>query len=216
MPNELWIYDTIGEGFFESGVTDKSVRDDLAKFKNTEPLLVRINSPGGDIMQAVAIKTMLDQWKGEVSIQVDGLAASAASFIATTGGRVTMADGALYMLHNPWTVAVGDSRDMRKQAEVLDKIGGKLIEAYARRSGKGEPAITKMMDEETWLTSDECVEQGFADEVIKETAAAAFAVPAVMGFKHPPTAPVEPKQRPAGRLAALQRQLQQATNGVAR
>lgn len=213
MPNELWIYDVIGSGFFESGVTDKSVRDDLAKFKNTEPLLVRINSPGGDVMQAVAIKTMIDQWKGRVEVQIDGLAASAASYIATAGAKVTMADGAMYMIHNPWTIAVGDARDMRKQADVLDKIGSKLIDAYARKTGKGHDDLQKMLDEETWLTSDEAVEQGFADEVIKETAMA-FAIPAAMGFKHPPAEPKAPRQRPANKLAALQRQLDLTRNGV--
>lgn len=213
MPNELWIYDVIGSGFFEAGVTDKSVRDELAKFKNTEPLLVRINSPGGDVMQAVAIKTMLDQWKGGVSIQIDGLAASAASYIATAGAKCTMADGAMYMIHNPWTIAVGDSRDMRKQADVLDKIGGKLVDAYSRRAGKDSKAIQKMLDEETWLTSDEAVEQGFADEVIKETAAA-YAIPVAMGFKHPPQDPKEPTQRTVNKLAALQRQLDLTRNGI--
>jgi ATP-dependent Clp protease protease subunit len=103
---------------------------------------------------------------------------------------------------------------MRKQAYILDKVGGKLVDAYQRRTGIGREAIEAWMDEETWFTSDEAVEAGLVDEVIEETAAAAFVVPATMGFKHPPTAPVQPKQRAAGRLAALQRQLDLARMGA--
>src|SRR5574338_262904 len=104
MPQELWIYDVIGESFWESGVTAKGVRDELAKMKDTDPMTVRIKSPGGAVDHAVAIKTLLDQWKGLVSVQIDGLAASAASYIAMAGSHISIAEGSLFMIHNPWTM----------------------------------------------------------------------------------------------------------------
>lgn len=208
MLNELWIYDVIGESFFESGVTDKSVRDELKKFKDTEPLTVRINSPGGSVSHAVAIKTMLDQWKGPVYVQIDGLAASAASFIAMAGQQSSIAEGSLLMIHHPWTMAVGNATDMRKTADVLDKLGSSLQRAYEKRTGKSADEIAAMMEAETWLTADEAVEMGFVSEKI-EVEAAAFTIPTAMGFKHPPEqAPkVEPKQRAENSIAAMQRRI---------
>lgn len=215
MPNELWIYDVIGESFFESGVTDKSVRDELKKMKDTEPLTVRINSPGGSVAHAVAIKTMLDQWKGPVSVQIDGLAASAASFIAMAGQHSTIAEGSLLMIHHPWTMAVGNASDMRKTAEVLDKLGSSLQRAYEKRTGKSADEISAMMEAETWLTADEAVEMGFVTEKI-EVAAAAYEIPATMGFKHPPekTPIVEPKPRPENSIAAMQRRIDMARTAI--
>lgn len=206
MANELWIYDVIGESFWESGVTAKSVRDELAKFKDTDPLLVRIKSPGGAVDHAVAIKTMLDQWKGPVSVQIDGLAASAASYIAMSGENTTIAEGSLFMIHNPWTLAAGDARQLRKTADVLEKLGDSLTKAYAKRTGKSTEELTELMNAETWFTADEAVEGGFANGKTDEPAMA-FEIPAAMGFKNNPKPPKEPEQRAANRLAILQRQL---------
>jgi ATP-dependent Clp protease, protease subunit len=215
MPNELWIYDVIGRGFFEEGVTDVSVRDELKKFKDTEPLLVRINSPGGSVAHAVSIKTQLEQWKGEVNIQIDGLAASAASFIAMAGKQVAIAEGSLFMVHHPMTMVAGNAKEMRKAAELLDKLGLSLQKAYEKRSGKTAAEMTAMMDEETWLTADEAVEHGFADAKTEEKAVA-FAIPAEMGFKHPPdlSLVVEPKIRPNNSIAVLQRRVELARAAV--
>jgi ATP-dependent Clp protease, protease subunit len=208
MPNELYIYDVIGESFFESGVTDKSVRDELKKFKNTEPLDVRINSPGGSVFHAVAIFTMLSQWKGHVNIQIDGLAASAASYIAMAGDNVTMAEGGMLMIHNPWSMAVGNAEDMRKAADMLDKVGGNLVKAYVARTGKSADDIASLMEAETWLSVDEALEHGFIHAKIEERAAA-FVIPIAMGFRHPPeqTPQVEPKQRSVNSIAAMQRRI---------
>lgn len=214
MPNELYIYDVIGEGFWESGVTDKSVRDELKAMKAGDPLSVRINSPGGSVSHAVAIKTMIEQWKGPVSIQIDGLAASAASFIAMArnASEVTVADGSLFMIHNPWTGVIGDAKTIRKEADVLDKLGGDLAKAYADRTGIDAAQLAQMMDDETWLTADEAVAMKFVTAKV-ETAAAAFAIPAAMGFKHVPgaAATVQPKQRTNNSIEAMKRRLELAT-----
>lgn len=214
MANELYIYDVIGSGFFEAGVTDKSVRDELKKFKAGEPLDVRINSPGGSVHHAVAIKTMIEQWNGPVTMQIDGLAASAASFIAMARNveHVSMADASLFMIHNPWSGVVGDASDMRKEADVLDKLGGNLAQAYADRTGKSLVEISKMMDDETWLTADEAVEMGFVSSKTSESAMA-FVIPAAMGFKKAPAATVDPTQRPHNSLAAARRRLELARVG---
>lgn len=216
MANELYIYDVIGESFWESGVTDKSVRDELKGMKAGDPLSVRVNSPGGSVSHAVAIKTMIEQWKGPVSIQIDGLAASAASYIsmARNASEVTIADGSLFMIHNPWSGVIGDAKTMRKEADVLDKLGGDLVKAYADRTGIDAAQLAQMMDEETWLTADEAVAQGFATAKV-EVAAAAFVIPEAMGFKHVPqqVPTAEPQKRPANSIAAMKRRLELASLG---
>ena len=160
MANELWIYDTIGEGFFSAGVTAKAVRDDLAKMDTKQRLTVRINSPGGDVFEAVAINALLSEWKGGVDVQVDGLAASAASYIATVGDKVTMAEGSMLMIHDPWTVAVGNAEEMQRAADTLDKIADNLVGAYSRKSGLASAEVRDIMRAETWLTADEAVAKG--------------------------------------------------------
>jgi ATP-dependent Clp protease, protease subunit len=206
MANELWIYDIIGEGFFESGVTGKSVRDELAKMDKNEAVNVRINSPGGDVFEAVAIRAQLEQWPAGVNVQVDGLAASAASYIATVGDNVTMAEGSMFMVHDPWTVAMGNAAEMQKAAATLDKIADSLAGAYARKSGKTDAEVRETMRAETWMTVDEAMAYGLADAKSEERAAA-FAIPKAFGFKHPPKPAETPKQRATNQLAARQRQL---------
>lgn len=207
MSNELWIYDVIGAGLFEEGVTAKGVRDSIAGMDKAEPLLVNINSPGGYVREAVAIMSLLSSWEGGVNVRIDGLAASAASYIAMIGKEIQIVDGSFMMIHNPHTIAVGDARDMRKAADYLDKSQGELAKAYSTRSGKSVDEIKAMLDEETWLTADEAVAQGFADIKIETIKAQSFKIPEAMGFKHPPAKAESPKPRPHNRLAALQRQL---------
>lgn len=206
MPNELWIYDVIGFGFFEDGVTGKSVRDELAAFDKKQPINVRINSPGGDVFEAVAIRAQLEQWPAGVNVQVDGLAASAASYIATVGGTVSMAEGSMFMVHDPWTVAIGNAAEMQKAAATLDKIADSLVGAYARKSGKSHDEIRETMRAESWMTADEAIAYGLANDKADERAAA-FAIPKAFGFKHPPQPAAEPKQRPHNKLAAHRRRL---------
>lgn len=209
MANELWVYDIIGEGFFESGVTAKGVRDDLAKMDKKQRINVRINSPGGDVFEAVAIRTMLAQWPAGVDVQVDGIAASAASYIATVGETVAIAEGAMIMIHDPWTLAIGNAEEMMKVAGTLDKVAESLVNAYVSKSGKDAEEVRAAMRAETWLTSGESIEFGLANKKADEMVAA-FAIPKAFGFKHPPQPAEEPKKRPANRLAAMHRQIELA------
>lgn len=205
--NELFIYDVIGEGFFESGVTAKGVRDELAKFDKKERITARINSPGGDVFEGVAIRTLLAEWKAGVDVFVDGLAASAASFIATVGDTVTMAAGSMLMVHDPWSFVVGNAADMLEASKTLDKIADNLVTAYAEKSGQLPEVVRQVMRDETWYTPDEAVAFGLADSEQKELPAAAFIIPAAFGFKTPPQQPKKPEPRAANKIAALQRQL---------
>lgn len=206
MPNELYILDIIGSGWFEEGVTTRSVRDELAKLNKDERLTVYIDSPGGDVFQGVAIRAQIAQWPSGVDVMVLGLAASAASFIATAGDKVSMAEGSMLMVHDPWTIAVGNADDFRKAAGMLDQIAENIVGAYAKKSGKGDEEIRAIMKAETWMSPEKAIEFGLADEKTAEPARA-FKIPAAFGFKHPPCPAEVAKQRAANKIAAMQRQL---------
>lgn len=207
MENTLYIYDIIGAGFFEEGVTAKSVRDELAKMNKAERLTVRINSPGGNVFDGVAIRAQLEQWDAGVDVLVDGIAASAASYITTVGDKVSMAEGAMLMVHDPWSFAVGNSAEMLKAAETLDKIAESMVGAYAKKSGKSAQDVRQTMKDETWMSADDAIAYGLADEKSDEKAAA-FAIPAAFGFKHPPQPAEQPKPRHKNELAAMRRRLE--------
>lgn len=203
MANELWIYDVIGEDFFGEGVTPKSVRDQMKSMDKAEPLLVRINSPGGSVFDGVAIKTLIDEWQAGVQVQVDGIAASAASYIAMAGSTISMANGSMLMIHNPWSVVVGNAADMRKEAELLDKVGDQLAAAYATKSGADIDVIKAALDAETWYTADEAVAAGLADAVLLSPAEA-YTIPPTMGYRN---IPKQPQENPRDRVGALKRKL---------
>jgi len=205
--NELYIYDIIGAGFFEEGVTAKSVRDELSKMDKSQRLTVRINSPGGSVFDGVAIRAQLEQWEAGVDVKVDGIAASSASYIATAGDTVAMAEGSMLMVHDPWTFAVGNAAEMQKAAITLDKIADSMVGAYAKKSGKSSEEVRQTMKDETWLSADEAIAYGLADEKSNEKAAA-FAIPQAFGFKHPPKDAEPPKPRHKNELAAMRRRLE--------
>lgn len=191
----LWIYDAIGEMFGPDAVTAKGVRDRLQSLRGIDRLTVRINSPGGMVDDAVAIHTLLNEYKAEKTVKVDGVAASAASVIAMTGSRIEMAPGAMLMIHNPWTVAIGDGNAMRKAADVADKYRDNLVSIYAKRT-KAKPAdIQAAMDAETWYTADEAVAGGMADAVSEGELVAAFVDPELFPYKHTPAAMLKAMQQ---------------------
>lgn len=165
---EIFIYDEIG-GF---GVGAQAFIADLKPLAGRH-LHVRINSPGGDVVEGNTIFNALTRHKGGVTIHIDGLAASMASVIAMAGAPVIMADNALLMIHNPWTVGSGDSKDLRKAADVLEKIQENIVSSYEKKTGLERAEIQRMMDEETWLNATQAVEAGFADLVEEGLPAAA-------------------------------------------
>lgn len=167
---ELSLYDEIGS----FGIGAKQFIAELKEYKG-QHVHLRINSPGGEIVEGSAIYNALSRHEGGLTVHIDALAASMASVIAMSGDPVYMADNALLMIHNPWTLAAGEAKDLRKQADLLDTMKSNLIRAYQKKSGMEEKAIAKLMDEETWLDAVEAVALGFVDAIEDGIPAAASA-----------------------------------------
>jgi ATP-dependent Clp protease protease subunit len=168
----VYVYDVIG-GLF-GGVDAEAMVRDLSGIQ-ASTIRVRINSPGGDVFDGRAIATALRQHPAEVIAQVDGLAASAATTIAAAANRVEMAPGSFYMIHNAWTLAIGNKADMLEVAALLEKIDAQIGADYAARTGASAEQVAQWMDEETWFTAEEAVENGFADAVGERSSANAAA-----------------------------------------
>ena len=166
------LYDEIGA----FGAGSKQFLSDIGKLSG-QHLHLRINSPGGSVVEGTAIYNALRRHKGGVTVHIDALAASMASVIAMAGAPVLIADNALLMIHNPWTVSMGGSEDLRKEADLLDMLKVNLRNAYVRKTGLGETEIQDMMDKETWLDAVDAVALGFADAIEEGVAAAATATP---------------------------------------
>ena len=163
-------------------------KDFRQALKGVKNVTVHINSPGGDVMAGAEIYSALREHslngEGTVTVIVTALAASAASIIAMAGDRILMHPVAYMMIHNPWTIAMGDAKEMRKTAKTLDVISEGLISAYQIRTGKDRDELKRMLENETWMSAVTCVEEGFADEVITAAGAAASALkPTLMSAK---------------------------------
>lgn len=155
---DIQIYDVI------DGVTAATVKHLLAS-GSSEPITLHINSPGGNVTDALAIFNNLRAYAGNVTALVDGLAASSATLVMLAADEVVMAAHSLIMVHNPWTVAMGDASEMRRSADTLDKAAGEMITLYAERTGQSAEAITAIMQAETWYNAEEAVAAGFAQRV---------------------------------------------------
>jgi len=153
----ILLFDEIG-GW---GTTPDMIAREL-DFANGEDIEIRVNSGGGDVFDGIAIYNFLKNYKGSVSVVVDGIAASIASIIALAGDSLTMNEGAFFMIHNPWSGMMGESEDFRKQADLLDGIRDQLLGIYERATGLERDKIQSMMDDETWLNADQAIEMGFA------------------------------------------------------
>lgn len=167
---EISIYDEIG--FW--GVTAQQFTKDLkALGNNLKQINLHIHSPGGDVFDGIAIYNLLKNHPANKTVYIDGLAASMASVIAMAGDEIIMPENAMMMIHKPWGIQGGDADDMRKYADLLDKVESTLIMAYVAKTGKYETDLAEMLKEETWLTGKECVEQGFADKLAEPLVAMA-------------------------------------------
>ena len=133
----------------------------------TGPVTVWINSPGGDCIAASQIYTMLMEYKGDVTVKIDGIAASAASVIAMAGTEVLMAPTSLIMIHNPMTMAFGDRADMEKAIEMLGEVKESIINAYEIKTGLSRARLSHLMDQETWMNAKKAIELGFADGMLE-------------------------------------------------
>lgn len=167
---EISIFDEIGM----FGVSAKQFISDLQAVPADHSILLKIHSPGGEVFDGNAIFTAL-QRRGNVEVQIEGIAASMATVISLAGSPVKMSANGFYMIHNPWGSAVGDSSEMRKQAELLDRIRQNMVNAYAAKSGQEPALIESWMDAETWFTAEQAQAAGFVDEITDGMALAASA-----------------------------------------
>ena len=155
----LELYGTIAEtSWFDDDVTPQMFHDEL--FAGTGPVTVWLNSPGGDCIAASQIYTMLMDYQGDVTVKIDGIAASAASVIAMAGTTVLMAPTALMMIHNPMTMAYGNHEDMEKAIEMLDEVKESIINAYELKTSMSRAKLSHLMDSETWMNANKAMELG--------------------------------------------------------
>ena len=159
---EILIYDDIGPEEW-GGVSAKMVKAQLDAMPEADEIVVRINSPGGDVFDGFAIYNLLKQHPAKVTVKVDGMAASAASVVAMAGDVIEMASNARMMIHNPWTMAIGDSANMRKTADLLDQIKESIVATYQGRVKMEAADIAEAMDAEWWFGAKAAIEHGFAD-----------------------------------------------------
>lgn len=164
-------------------------RDLLKQVGDVKTINLHINSPGGDVFEGVAIYNMLKQSKADIHVYIDGLAASIASVIAMAGDTIAMPENSMLMIHNPWTIAQGNAKELRKIADDMDKMGESIKTSYLAKSNDklDVDTLTQLMDEETWLTAKESAEYGLADEVLEPVKmVACLTEEQAKSFKHAP------------------------------
>ena len=182
---EVDLFDEIG-GW---GIYAKELKDELSNMigNPTEEVLVNINSPGGSVFEGIEIYNYLKGLPNKVTVKINSLAASIATVIALGADELEISESAFFMIHNPWTMAGGEAEDLRKQADVLDKIKETILSIYEKNSNLSRERLTALMNEETWLTGAEALEYGFATRLTEGLAVAAKATTdLVKNFKNLP------------------------------
>lgn len=162
----LFLNGTIAEEcWFDDDVTPQLFKDELLAGEGD--VTVWINSPGGDCVAAAQIYNMLMDYKGNVTVKIDGIAASAASVIAMAGNKVIVSPVSMIMIHNPATIAAGDTAEMQKAIAMLDEVKESIINAYEIKTGLSRARLSHLMDAETWMDANSAIELGFADEIMQ-------------------------------------------------
>lgn len=180
------------------GIMASRIKEILDSNAGATEIVVNINSPGGDVFEGVAIYNLLATHEANVTTRVYGLAASAASVVAIAGDNVLMGDGSFMMIHNAWTVAIGDSREMAKMGRTLGAIDKELAASYASHTGIDTTEIKSMMDAETWISAADAVDQGFADGTFEAPAEAKNSFD-LSAFKNVPRALAKKRSKSAGK-----------------
>ncbi len=163
---EIWIYEEIGD-FWDAGVSAKDFAKDMQTIGKVDRIILHLNSPGGIVWDGIAIYNILKQHPAQVSVNIEGLAASIASVVAMAGNEVIMAENAMMMIHDPWGFSMGSADEMRKTADMLDKVKESILNAYvAKSNGKtDEPKFVDLMSAETWMNASEAMDFGLIDSV---------------------------------------------------
>lgn len=169
------------ESWFDDDVTPKIFQEELDA--GNGDITLWLNSPGGDCIAASQIYAMLMDYGGQVNVNIDGIAASAASVIAMAGITVRMAPTALMMIHNPFTVAAGDTDEMKKAIQMLSEVKESIINAYEIKTGLSRARLSSLMDAETWMNAKKAIELGFADGLLEDSKKAGNAVGYAVSIK---------------------------------
>lgn len=181
---EMLVYEQIGLDYWDgSGVTAKSVKQQIDQAGLFSSIRVRINSPGGDAFEGVAIGNLLKSTGKPVNTIIDGIAASAASIIAMAGSTITMPPNAMMMIHKAWSFAMGNSDDLRKSAATLDQVDGAIAQTYVDRTGKPMADVMDMMTAETWMSAQKCLDEGFCTTIADPTEEEPVAMAMARRFK---------------------------------
>lgn len=201
----IYLYDVIGYDWWsDGGVTAKQFADDLRAL-GSKTLNLHLNSPGGDVFEGRAMVAAMQSYPGKIVVHVDGLAASAASFLAMHADEIVMTDGSFLMIHNAWTMAMGDCRSMRETADLLEKLDGTIANDYLTRSTASAEQVKAWMDAETWFTAQDALSAGLCNR-IAETRAAGVSARAkawnLAAYDHPPAALITPEPEPEPDLSA--------------
>ncbi|MGA8172314.1 MAG: head maturation protease, ClpP-related [Methylocystis sp.] len=208
MESTLYVYGTIGGWDYDGNtVTASKMVKAIAGLKATKDstLHMRFNSPGGDVFEARAIKTAVEQFPGRTIAHVDALAASAASFLMLGADEVEIAPGAMVMIHNPWGVGVGDAAEMRRTAALLDAVGDDIAKDYKGKTKIATRDIKAMMDAETWMSADEAVDKGFCDRLMSKPSKAKASYD-LSAYRNAPKALVEAAEAQTEAEAEAERQ----------
>lgn len=202
----------VGEKWFDEETSAVSFRDALKELGDVSTINLSINSGGGSVFDGIAIYNMLKSHKATVNVYVEGLAASIASVIAMAGDTITMRSGSMLMIHRPFTVLQGNAEEMRKAAETLEKMGDNIVDIYSERTGLTADEIKNIMNDETWLSAEEAVEQGWATKLDKKEAVMNSVPKEILGrFSNVPKnvlARVEKKTLSQDRLDLIEREKQ--------
>lgn len=207
--------DIVSEEYWDSDTSAVGFRNALNKIGDVNEINVHINSDGGNVFEGIAIHNMLKQNKAKINVYVDALAASIASVIAMSGDAIFMPSNSMLMIHNPWSQVVGNANDLRKKADELDQIGKLSVDMYlAKSNGKmTEEKVRELMDAETWLSADEAVDCGLADEVLPANQMAASIDKATADkYMHTPVQLLQRKQELSEADQKLRSKLLQQAN----
>lgn len=204
--------DIVSEKWFDEETSATSFRDALKELGDVSTINLSINSGGGSVFDGIAIYNMLKSHKATVNVYIEGLAASIASVIAMAGDTITMRSGSMMMVHMPWTLSQGNAEEMRKTADTLEKTGDSIVDIYSERTGLTSDDIRNIMNDETWLSAEEAVEQGWATKLDKKEAVMNSVSKEILGrFSNVPKnvlARVEKKTLSQDRLDLIEREKQ--------
>lgn len=198
----VYLYDVIDAWF---GVSAQMMVDAL-KSASGKTVHLHINSPGGDVFESVAMASAISAHDGDVIVSIDGVAASAATRVALAGKEIRIADSGLLMIHNSWTIAWGNAEEIRKTADLLDKVDSGIVADYTRKTGASEQQVRDWMAAETWFNAQEALDNKFVDAIDSTTQAAANKWD-LSAYQNAPKQPERPAEAVAAHIANRERKL---------